>query len=59
MDKELPEKVDMGEVKKVIRRKFGEIFGVELIDSKPSESEEKMAQELLPKYESDKWNYRL
>ncbi|MCD4765608.1 MAG: lipoate--protein ligase family protein [Methanosarcinales archaeon] len=59
MDKELPEKVDMGEVKKVVRYKFGEIFGVELIDSKPSESEEKMAQELLPKYESEKWNYRL
>jgi lipoate-protein ligase A len=59
MDKELPEKVDMGEVKKVIRRKFGEIFGVELIDSEPSESEEQMAQELLPKYESEKWNYRL
>jgi hypothetical protein len=28
-------------------------------DSKPSEHEEQMAQELLPKYESDEWNYRL
>ena len=37
MDKELPEKLDMEEVKQVMRRKF----------------EEKMAQELLPKYESD------
>jgi lipoate-protein ligase A len=59
MDKELPEKLDMEEVKQVIRRKFEDIFGVKLVDSRPSESEERMAQELLPKYESDEWTYRL
>ena len=59
MDKELPEKLDMEEVKQVMRRKFEGLFGVKLVDSRPSESEEKMAQELLPKYESDEWTYRL
>ena len=38
MDKELPEKQDMGEVKQVIRSKFEDIFGVKLVDSRPSES---------------------
>ena len=59
MDKELPEKVDMDEVRGVIRQKFEERFGVKLVDSKASEVEEQTAQELLPKYISDKWNYRL
>ena len=59
MDKELPEKLDMEEVKQVMRRKFEKLFGVKLVDSRPSESKEKMAQELLPKYESDEWTYRL
>ena len=59
IDKELSEKQDMEEIKQVIRHKFENIFGVKLVDSRPSESEEKMAQELLPKYESDEWTYRL
>ena len=59
MDKELPEKVDMDEVRGVIRQKFEERFGVKLVDSKASEVEEQTAKELLPKYISDKWNYRL
>jgi len=59
VDKELSEKLDMEEVKGVVRRKFEERFCVRLVDSMISESEEAMAQELLPKYESDEWNYRL
>jgi len=59
MDKELPEKVGMEEVRGVIRQKFEERFGVKLVDSRPSEREEQTAQELLPKYRLDKWNYRL
>jgi lipoate-protein ligase A len=59
VDKELPLKLDMEEVKGVVRRKFEERFCVRLVDSVISESEEAMAQELLPKYESDEWNYRL
>ncbi len=59
VDKELPVKPEMEEVKGVIRRKFEERFGVRLVDSMISESEEAMAQELLPKYESDEWTYRL
>ncbi len=46
-------------MKGVMRRKFEERFGVRLVDSTISESEEAMAQELLSKYESDEWNYRL
>ncbi|MCD6146307.1 MAG: lipoate--protein ligase family protein [Methanosarcinales archaeon] len=59
VDKELALKLDMDEVKGVIRRKFEERFGVKLVDSKLCESEEAVAQRLLPKYESDEWNYRL
>jgi len=59
VDKELPIKPEMEEVKGVMRRKFEERFCVRLVDSTISESEEAMAQELLPKYESDEWTYRL
>ena len=59
MDKELPEKVEMEKVREVIRQKFEERFGVKLVDSKASKAEEQTAQELLPKYKSDKWNYRI
>jgi len=59
VDKELPIKPEMEEVKGVMRRKFEERFGVRLVDSMISDSEEAMAQKLLPKYESDEWTYRL
>ena len=59
IDEELYEKQDMEEIKQVIRHKFENLFGIKLVDSRPSESEKKMAQELLPKCMSGEWTYRL
>ena len=58
MDKELGYKEDMNVVKQKIRKNFEKRFGVRLLETVPSEQEEAMARELLPKYHSDEWTYK-
>lgn len=57
MDKELGERKQISEIKKVIKKKYEERFGVKLIPSEPSEKEKKLAEQLIPKYRSREWVY--
>ncbi len=58
LDRELREKLDIEEVKDVMKRKFEERFHVRLKTVEPSENEKNLAKTLLPKYYSHEWVFR-
>lgn len=58
LDRELGEKLDMEEVKGIMKKKFEERFHIRLKTGAPSEGEKALANSLLPKYYSHEWIYR-
>jgi len=59
LDRELGEQRDIEEVKEVMKRKFEERFNVKLKPSTLTQKEKEITNNLIPKYYSHEWVFRL
>ncbi len=59
INRELGYEVDLDELKAVIKKGFEKSFGIEFEDSGLTKYEEELVRELLPKYRSEEFIYRM
>ena len=59
INKELGYEVDLNDLKNAVKKGFGKSFGIEFEDSGLTSYEEELVKELLPKYRSEEFIYRM